>query len=339
MKPTRVLVLVHKHLIPPDAATEEEAASAEWKMEWDVVSTLRKRNHELRVIGVTDDLTPIRSSMDEFKPAIVFNLMEAFANVSVFDQNVVSYLELLRVPYTGCNPRGLTLSRDKALAKKLMAYHRIPVPDFVVVPRGRKPRRPKRLTFPVIVKSLIYESSIGISQASVVANEEQLLKRVQFVHDTIGTAAIVEQFIEGRELYAGVLGNDRLRVFPVWEMSFAKMPENAWHIATERVKWNVAYQKKHGIDTGEAALTYGMATRVQHLAKRVFRALDLTGYARIDLRLAADGRLFVIEANPNPQLAQGEDFAQSAKLAKVPYGELLERIMTLGLQWQPERTA
>ncbi|MGE0814154.1 MAG: ATP-grasp domain-containing protein [Vicinamibacterales bacterium] len=339
MKPTRVLVLVHKHLIPPDAATDEEAASAEWKMEWDVISTLRKRSHELRVIGVTDDLTPIRASMDEFKPAIVFNLMEAFANISVFDQNVVSYLELLRVPYTGCNPRGLTLSRDKALAKKLMAYHRIPVPDFVVVPRGRKPRRPKRLTFPLIVKSLIYESSIGISQASVVANEEQLLKRVQFVHDTIGTSAIVEQFIEGRELYAGVLGNDRLRVFPVWEMSFAKMPENAWHIATERVKWNIAYQKKHGIDTGEAALTYGMATRVQHLAKRVFRALDLTGYARIDLRLAADGRLFVIEANPNPQLAQGEDFAQSAKLAKVPYGELLERIMTLGLQWQPERTA
>jgi D-alanine-D-alanine ligase len=339
VKAARVLVLVHKHLIPPDSATAEEQANAEWKMEWDVISTLKKRRHELRVIGVSDDLTPIRSSIDEFKPTIVFNLMEAFANVSVFDQNVVSYLELLRAPYTGCNPRGLTLSRDKALAKKLMAYHRIPVPDFLVVPRGRKARLPKRLGFPLIVKSLIYESSIGISQASIVANEEQLAKRVQFVHDTIGTSAIVEQFIEGRELYAGVLGNERLRVFPVWEMSFAKMPENAWHIATERVKWSAAYQKKHGIDTGEAELTYGMATRVQHLAKRVFRALDLTGYARIDLRLAADGRLFVIEANPNPQLAAGEDFAQSAKLAKVSYGELLERIMALGLQWQPERTA
>jgi D-alanine-D-alanine ligase len=213
------------------------------------------------------------------------------------------------------------------------------VPDFLVVPRGKKAKLPKRLGFPLIVKSLIYESSIGISQASVVANDDQLNKRVQFVHDTIGTAAIVEQFIEGRELYAGVLGNDRLRVFPVWEMSFAKMPENSWHIATERVKWSVKYQQKHGIDTGEAALTYGVATRVQHLAKRVFRALDLTGYARIDMRMANDGRLFVIEANPNPQLAQGEDFAQSARLAKVSYGELLERIMALGLQWQPERTA
>lgn len=339
MKPARVLVLVHKHLIPPDTATAEEAASADWRMEWDVISTLRKRRHDLRVIGVSDDLSPIRPAIDEFKPTIVFNLMEAFADVGVFDQNVVSYLELLRVPYTGCNPRGLTLSRDKALAKKLMAYHRIPVPDFVVVPRGKKAKLPKRLGFPLIVKSLIYESSTGISQASVVANEDQLNKRVQFVHETIGTAAIVEQFIDGRELYAGVLGNDRLRVFPVWEMSFAKMPENAWHIATERVKWSAKYQEKHGIDTGEAALTYGAASRVQHLAKRVFRALDLTGYARIDLRMAADGRLFVIEANPNPQLAQGEDFAQSAKLAKVSYGELLDRIMGLGLQWQPERTA
>ena len=339
MKPARVLVLVHKHLIPPESPTVEEITGADWKMEWDVISTLKKRQHELRVIGVSDDLSPIRPAIDDFKPTIVFNLMEAFADVGVFDQNVVSYLELLRVPYTGCNPRGLTLSRDKALAKKLMAYHRIPVPDFVVVPRGRRAKLPKRLGYPLIVKSLIYESSIGISQASVVASDEQLNKRVQFIHDTIGTAAIVEQFVDGRELYAGVLGNDRLRLFPVWEMSFAKMPENAWHIATERVKWSVKYQKRYGIDTDEAALTYGVATRVQHLAKRVFRALDLTGYARVDMRMASDGRIFVIEANPNPQLAQGEDFAESAKRAKVPYAQLLERIMALGLQWQPERTA
>ena len=237
-----------------------------------MISTLKKRKHELRVIGVSDDLSPIRPAIDDFKPTIVFNLMEAFADIGVFDQNVVSYLELLRVPYTGCNPRGLTLSRDKGLAKKLMAYHRIPVPEFLVVPRGRKAKLPKRLRFPLIVKSLIYESSIGISQASVVANDDQLQKRVQFIHDTIGTAAIVEQFIDGREMYVGVLGNDRLRVFPVWEMSFSKMPEDTWHIATERVKWSVKYQKKHGIDTGEAELTYGMATRVQHLAKRVYRA-------------------------------------------------------------------
>ena len=340
MKPQRVLTLVHKGLEPPEQETDKvTTVAAEWRMEYDVVQTLRTLGHELCVIGVHDDLTPIRSSMDDFKPSITFNLMEAFDDVVVFDQNVVSYLELLKVPYTGCNPRGLTLSRDKGLAKKLMAYHRIAVPDFLVVPLGRKPKLPKRLHFPLIVKSLTYESSTGISQASVVENEDQLNKRVQFIHDTIMTPAIVEEFIDGRELYVGVMGNDRLQTFPVWEMSFSKMPENSWRIATERVKWSVKYQKKHGIDTAEAGLTEDMTAKVQHLAKRVYRALDLSGYARVDLRMTADGQLFVIEANPNPQLAQGEDFAESARRAGVSYAKLIERIIGLGLQWQPSRMA
>ena len=308
-------------------------------MEYDVVRTLKVLGHEVRVIGVHDDLTPIRATMDDFKPTITFNLMEAFDDVVVFDQNVVSYLELLKVPYTGCNPRGLTLSRDKGLAKKLMAYHRIPVPDFLVVPLGNKVKLPKRLHFPLIVKSLTYESSTGISQASVVENDEQLNKRVQFIHDTIMTPAIVEEFIDGRELYVGVMGNDRLQTFPVWEMSFSKMPENNWKIATERVKWSVKYQKKHGIDTAVAALPDDVSAGVQHLAKRVYRALDLSGYARIDLRMKANGELSVIEANPNPQLAHGEDFAESAQRAGVTYAKLIERIIGLGLQWQPSRMA
>jgi len=340
LKPQRVLTLVHKGLEPPDEAPDQLTAStASWRMEYDVVRTLKVLGHEVRVIGVHDDLTPIRATMDDFKPTITFNLMEAFDDVVVFDQNVVSYLELLKVPYTGCNPRGLTLSRDKGLAKKLMAYHRIPVPDFLVVPLGNKVKLPKRLQFPLIVKSLTYESSTGISQASVVENDDQLIKRVQFIHDTIMTPAIVEQFIDGRELYVGVLGNDRLQTFPVWEMSFSKMPENNWKIATERVKWSVKYQKKHGIDTAVATLPEDVSARVQHLAKRVYRALDLSGYARIDLRMKPDGELSVIEANPNPQLAHGEDFAESAQRAGVPYAKLIERIIGLGLQWQPSRMA
>jgi D-alanine-D-alanine ligase len=291
--------------------------------------------HEVRVIGVHDDLTPIRSTMDDFKPTLTFNLMEAFDDVVVFDQNVVSYLELLKVPYTGCNPRGLTLSRDKALAKKLMAYHRIPVPDFLVVPLGAKPKLPKRLQFPLIVKSLTYESSTGISQASVVANDEQLAKLVQFIHDTIMTPAIIEEFIDGRELYCGVIGNDRLQTFPVWEMSFAKMPENNWKIATERVKWSVKYQKKHGIDTAVAGLPDDQAAKVQHLSKRVYRALDLSGYARVDLRMKDNGDIYVIEANPNPQLAHGEDFADSAEAAGIGYDALLQQIVNLGLNYSP----
>ena len=135
-----------------------------------------------------------------------------------------------------------------------------------------------------------------------------------------------------------MIGNERLQVFPVWEMFFTNMPDNNWRIATERVKWSTKYQERHGIQTDEAKLPDGMAERIEHVAKRVYRALDLSGYARIDLRLDANGQVYVIEANPNPQLAYGEDFAESAERAGVSYERLLERIMSFGLQWQPERT-
>lgn len=336
MKKHRVLLLVHEGLVPKEGIPIAEVDPA-WRMEWDVVTTLRERGHELKVIGVHDDLTPIRSSIEEFKPDIVFNLLEAFDNICVFDQNVVSYLELLKIPYTGCNPRGLTLARDKALARKLLAYHRIPSPAFKVIPFGRKPVLPRKLGFPLIVKSLTYEGSASISQASVVANQEQLEKRVKFIHDTLYTPAIVEQFINGRELYVGVLGNHRLRVFPVWEMSFTNMPADNWRIATERVKWNVAYQKKHGIETGEAKLADDIAVKIKQLAARAFRALELSGYARFDFRMDETGNPYVIEANPNPQLAKVEDFAQSAIRSRMNYSRLLGRIMALGLEWQPHR--
>jgi D-alanine-D-alanine ligase len=203
---------------------------------------------------------------------------------------------------------------------------------------GRRAVLSKRLQFPLIVKSLFFEASTGISQASVVENAEQLHKRVTFIHESLGTAAIVEQFIDGRELYVGVLGNERLDVFPVWEMSFEKMPENRWRIATERVKWSTQYQKRHGIMTDKAQLEVEIGHRIQRIARRAYAALDLNGYARIDIRLDASGRPFVLEANPNPNLAYGEDFAESAEVGGTSYEKLLDRILTLGLRWVPERT-
>jgi D-alanine-D-alanine ligase len=338
VKKRRVLALVHAHLVPPDDATGIDVLEAEWKMEYDVIETLREIGHEVRVLGTHDNLSAIRTTVEEFKPQIVFNLMEAFADVTTFDQNVVSYLELLRLPYTGCNPRGLILARDKALSKKLLAYHRIPVPDFTVVRPGRKPQLSKKLQFPLIVKSLFFEASAGISQASVVENAEQLAKRVHFIHENLGTAAIVERFIDGRELYVGVIGNQRLEALPVWEMSFDKMPDNRWRIATERVKWSTQYQKRHGIMTDAAKVSAAEGERIHRIAKRAYRALDLNGYARIDLRMDGEGHVYVLEANPNPNLAYGEDFAESAETAGISYEKLLERIITLGLRWVPERT-
>jgi D-alanine-D-alanine ligase len=341
VKRQRVLVLVHKHLVPPADTTGLDVVNAEWKTEFDVITTLEEMGHAVRALGIQDELNPIRQTIEEWKPTIVFNLIEAFDNVNLFDQNVISYLELLRVPYTGCNPRGLLLSRDKSLSKKLLAYHRIPVPDFFVFRRGRRFKLPPRLQFPAIVKSLTHESSIGISQASVVNDEEKLRKRVEFMHESVGTHAIVEQYVDGRELYVGVIGNERLQVFPVWEMQFSGMVEgDNWPIATERVKWSAKYQKRHHIMTNKAKdLPEGLEPAMGKLAKRVFRTLDLTGYARIDIRLDRSGKVYVLEANANPQIAYGEDFAESAEHAGLSYERLLERILALGLQWRPEGVA
>jgi D-alanine-D-alanine ligase len=305
-------------------------------MEFDVVHTLREEGHEVLAVGVGSELGVIRRAIQEVKPDIAFNLLESFAEVATWDQNVVAYLELMRVAYTGCNSRGLLLARDKALAKKILTYHRIPVPDFLVVPRGRAVRRPRRLGFPLIVKSLTLDASIGISQASVVEDDARLEERVRFIHESIGTPALVEEYVEGRELYVGILGNQRLQVLPIWELDFSGLPEEARRIATERLKWSMSYQKKHGITTGAARdLSDPLARRIGDVCKRVYRTLMLSGYARIDLRLTDDGRIVVLEANPNPQLAYGEDFAEAAEAAGTDYGPLLERIMTLGLAWEP----
>jgi D-alanine-D-alanine ligase len=236
----RAVALVHQHLVPP-AVIEEgtDLISAPWRTEYDVISTLTAMGHEVTALPVHDDLGEIRRMVNEWKPQIAFNLLEGFDDVVIFDQNVVSHLELLKLPYTGCNSRGLLLARDKSLSKKLLAYHRIRVPEFEVYRAGRPIRRPKRLAFPLMVKSLTEEASIGISQASVVDNDDKLKERVAFIHESIGTAAIVEQYIEGRELYVGILGNQTLQALPVWELFFTNMPEGAKRIATDRVKWSV----------------------------------------------------------------------------------------------------
>ncbi len=337
----RVLALVHRHLIPP-AHVEEgtDITSAPWRTEYDVITTLTSMGHEVQTLGVHDDLGDIRRAATEWKPHIAFNLLEGFDDITIFDQNVVSHLELLKLSYTGCNPRGLLLARDKSLSKKLLAYHRIRVPEFEVFRIGRPIRRPKRLPFPLIVKSLTQEASIGISQASVVESDDKLKERVTFIHQSIGTAAIVEQYIEGRELYVGLIGNQTLQSLPVWELFFTNMPADSKRIATDRVKWSAKYQTKYGIDSGPAQeLPESAAHQIQHLCKRTYRALELSGYARIDLRLDEAGNVWVLEANPNPQIARGEDFAASAERVGMSYETVLQRIINLGLRWQPESVA
>ncbi|HEX7008650.1 MAG TPA: ATP-grasp domain-containing protein [Phycisphaeraceae bacterium] len=336
IKPLRIVVLMHEDLVPPDSIdgmTDEEIAP--FKTEYDVCVTLRNMGHTVWPLGLSSDLGAIKEAVDRYQPDLAFNLLEEFHGVGVYDAHVVSYLELLKLPYTGCNPRGLMLAHDKALTKMVLRYHRIRVPNFAVFPLGRKVRRPSKLQFPLMVKSLTEEGSVGIAQASIVHDDERLAERVDFVHRHLGTHAIAEEYIDGRELYVGVVGNQRLQTLPIWELHFPKLREDAPRIATGKVKWDYKYQKKIGIRSGRARnLPEGLERQIPRLCKRIYRALSLSGYARMDLRLAPNGQVYLIEANPNPQLAYGEDFAESAHAAGVPYEALLQKIINLGLGYR-----
>jgi D-alanine-D-alanine ligase len=338
MKRQRALVVVHASLVPPESLEGcDEKEIDEWRTEYDVISTLKKKGHEVRCLGVLDSLTELRVAIADWKPDIVFNLLEEFDGIVTYDQHVVAFLELLRQPYTGCNPRGLLLSRDKSLCKQLLSFHRVPTPQFTVFRRGTRFHVPRRLKFPLFVKSTVEDASLGIAQASVVEDAPRLKERIEFVHEQIKSDALVEEFIEGRELYVGVMGNDRLVRLPVWEMVFGSMPNTLASIATRKVKWDKRYQQRYGITTRAAAdLPPALQTSLDRLSRRIYRALGLSGYARMDFRVTGAGNIYVLEANANPNLEAAEDFAESARAQGMQYPELLERLMLLGLTYRAE---
>jgi D-alanine-D-alanine ligase len=336
LKPLRILALMHEALVPPasiEGLTEEEMQP--WKMEYDVKATLERMGHTVHAVGIYGDLSVLRDAIDQVQPDIVFNMMEEFDGQPLFDQHLVSYLELNNLRYTGCNPRGLTLAHDKALSKRILAHHRIPVPAFGVFRPGRRVRRPKSLEFPLLVKSLVDEGSVGISRASVVREDAALEERVGLIHRQTGRPAIAEQYIAGREIYMSLLGNDRVRTFTPWEMFMHKLPAGAPNIATSKLKWSYAHQEELGVETRAADLTGVELRRVTALSKRIYRALFLSGYARLDFRLSeADGQFYLLEANPNPCLAYGEDFAEGIEQSGTGYEDLLDTILRNGLNYR-----
>lgn len=338
MKKLRVLVLTHESLVPPDSLegyTEQQIN--EWKTEYDVMTQLKAAGHEVRMLGLYDNLADLRAAVANWKPDVAFNLLQEFQGIITYDQHIVAYLELMRQPYTGCNPRGMMLSRDKVLSKQILSWHRIPTPQFAIFRHGHPYRLSAKLKFPLFVKSATEDASLGIAQASIVEDRVRLKERIDFIHESTRTDALVEEYIEGRELYVGVCGNDRLSTFPVWEMDFGTLPEAMAGIATRKVKWDLKYQKKHGIRTGRAnGLAPADHERIGRLAKRIYRALHMSGYARMDFRMRADGSVWVLEANCNPNLAQGEDFAESAASEGLDYAGLLQRLVRLGLNYRAE---
>lgn len=338
MKKLKVLILIHPNFMPPDKIGTSIKSSLEfkpWITEHCISTIIKKMNHEVLILGVQSDLLKIRNSINEFQPNIVFNLLEEFHHEAVFDQNVVSYLELLKIPYTGCNPRGLMLSRDKGLSKKILFYHRIPIPKFFVFPKNKKKKISKNLEYPLIVKCLNEEASLGLSKASVVYNEEKLTKRIKYIHESFQADAIAEEFIEGEEYYVGVIGNYRIKALPVRKLIFSKAKTPSKEFYSSRAKFNIEYRKKHGISTQAADLSKELENKIQTYAKRVYKVLGLNGYARVDFRVSSQGKAYVLEVNPNPDISKYDDFALSAEKDGISYKNLIQKILNLGQNWSP----
>lgn len=330
-KKINITVLVDEVEIPvddPDFLANPEEPSTEYH----VIGALRHFGHNVSVLGATKDIAVMLAGFENQKPDMVFNLTEHLEGDRRFDKNIAALLEMLEIPFTGAGSTGLLLSRDKILCKQLLGLHRIRVPRFMFFPLNKAIRLPKTLHFPLVVKPAFEDSSEGISNASIVENGESLKERVRFVHERWEQAVIAEEYIEGMELYVGILGNKRLCVLPIRECQFDSEGNEGPCLATYRVKWNAEYRKKWNIKFGFARLEAPLVKNIERVCKKVYKVLQLRDYGRIDLRLTSDGKIYILEANSNPDLAYGEEVAEAAEVLGISYENFIKRILNTALR-------
>ncbi len=329
----KVLVIFDVPERPTSSDWAHHFRPEDWQKDLEIITALKKPGHNVRLLGMHDRIRPLITEIRRHPPDIVFNLLESFANDRKHESNIAGLLDLLNAPYTGSSAVSLTICRNKLFAKRILAPHRIKVPRSVVFPQGKTNRSLKQLRFPVFVKPLGLEGSDGIAQSSFADNQEACLERVRFLHENMHTDALVEEYIEGRELYASVIGNERLRVLPLREIIFADFPEERPKFASYKAKWDGAFRKKWGIqNTFANPLPNGLAKKIAQVSRTAFRALGLKGYGRLDLRLTPDNEIYVIEVNPNPALDREDELAQSAMKTKLSFNQLIQRILMLGYQ-------
>ena len=300
--------------------------------EYDVARALIQSEHEVRFVGIVDDVRPLINQLAEFDPALVFNCCESFRGSSQFEYAVAAVLEMHGWRHTGCTPTGLLVARNKSMSKKILKHHGIRVPEFATFHPGDPFLRPSTLRFPLIVKPLLEDASVGIAQSSVVSDDQSLAERVGFIHEKFQQAAIAEELIEGRELYAGLIGNDELEFLPVVELHFDKLSKAERRIATYKAKWDDEYRDRHNIRSGFARLSEALRGKIQDACEKAFHALWLQDYGRIDLRVTHDHEVYVLEANPNPFIAYGHEFANAAEKAGMSYQKFIQRLVDEALR-------
>lgn len=307
---------------------KEEFTDFDWDTEKGVYKVLSGLGFEVRMLGLCRDIGPLLEEVNEFKPDVIFNLVEVFNQKSHLDKNIASVLELLQIPYTGASPKNLMICCDKGLTKTIFNFHKIKVPRFYTFYRNRRVWLPKRLKLPLIVKPLSDEASRGISRASIVENQESLAERVKFIHSNFKDDAIAEEYIEGRELYVSVLGNSRLKVLPAREIKFGKFPEDEPRIATYKAKWDYDYRRRWKIENGFALdLSESARQQIEKVCKRAYRVLNMKSYARFDIRFTAGQQVYILEANANPCLDPDDELAEAAKKGGISYSDLIKMIV------------
>lgn len=331
----KVLIIFDMPERPTSSDWAEHFRPEDWKNDQEIIKAVKKAGHEVRLLGIHDRIRPLITEIRRHPPDIVFNLLEVFNNDRKHESNMAGLLEMLNVRYTGSDAATLSICRNKLFAKRILAPHRIKVPRSVVFPPGKLNRSLKNLKFPVFVKPLGQEGSEGIAEHSFAENTGACLERVKFLHENMRTDALVEEYIEGRELYASVIGNQRLRVLPLREMIWTEFPEEKPKFASFKAKWDEGFRKKWGIqNTFAAPLPNGLEKKISHISRTAFRALNLKGYGRLDLRITPKNEIYVIEVNPNPALNREDELAQSAGKGKIPYSQLMQRILLLGYNHQ-----
>jgi len=334
MKKIKVLLLFDSPYFKPRGYNyEEEFADLNWGTESDVYKALLSNGHQVSLLGLCNDISILLEEVRENKPDIIFNLADVFKQKTFYDKNIAGVLELLGVPHTGASSASLFICGDKALTKKILSFHRIKVPKFYVFRRRRKIWLPKRLRLPLVVKPISEEASRGISQASIVDNQDTFTERVKFIHESMKADAIVEEYIEGRELYVSVIGNKRIKVLPFTEMKFGKFCEDEPRIVTYKAKWDYDYRQKWGIKNVYAGrLANGLGEKITEVCKRAYRVLSMDCYARFDIRIEGNSKIYIIEANANPCLDQYDEVGQAAEKGDIPYDKLIQKIVDLGLK-------
>ena len=299
----------------------------------DVFEALSANGYEVRLLGLFNSITPLLEEVKEFKPDVVFNMVEVFNGKAHLDKNIASLLETLGIPYTGASSDVLLICNNKALSKKILRFHRLRVPRFYTFYKGYRIWRPQTIKLPAIIKPLCEEASRGISQASIVDNDQAFVERIKFIHENMNMDAIAEEYVDGRELYVSVIGNRRLTVLPAREIKFGQLPEDEPRIATYKAKWDDKYRDRWGIKSVFVGkLADGVEEQMIDVCKRAYRALNMQSYVRFDIRVSAEGKVYILEANANPCLAKIDEMAQSAAKMDIAYNQLINKIITLALK-------